>query len=305
MDPPKSTSKAQTTQRPSPIPRIQYLDGAGNRRGIMGAERRPGADFKVAGTSPPGGGVCLYEGRIKELAAQLPKINVSAVLTSFPRPNQAFWTLSALWSGWLWGPEALEHFKSVLRRRRYDWGWHANAIQGALESLASDLPDGTPYFGLINEVEPGFLSAVLLGSQLSNLKLCGAALRTEDDQAQILWRHSKAQVRTNQIWEGDPKNPQPGCSPLSPKGKRRTESLFLFARRSPGWVSIKAPARYKILHRAKLSARLGQIFNKLSHFEMVSCNSKAVTNHWKSVSSGSGILTWRSCRSLIGWRWPW
>ena len=116
---------------------------------------------------PPGGGVCLYEGRIRELAAELPKIDVNAILTSFPRPNQAFWTLSALWSGWLWGPEALEHFKSVLRRKRYDWGWHANAIQGALESLASDLPDGTPYYGLINEAEPGFLSAALLGSQLA------------------------------------------------------------------------------------------------------------------------------------------
>jgi len=140
---------------------------------------------------PPGGGVCLYEGRIKELAANLPQIDVSAVLTCFPRPNQAFWTLSALWSGWLWGPEALEHFKSVLRRRRYDWNWHTNAIQGALACLEADLPEGTPYYGLINEVEPGFLSAVLLGSRLSNLKFCGAALRTGDSQAQILWRHSR------------------------------------------------------------------------------------------------------------------
>jgi len=145
---------------------------------------------------PPssGGGICLYEGRIKELAASLPKIDVSAVLTAFPRPNQAFWTLSALWSGWLWGSEAGEHFKSVLRRRRYDWGWHANAIQSALISLAADLPVNTPYFGLITEVEPGFLSAVVLGCQLADLKLSGAAMRLEDGQAQLVLHHPSTRI---------------------------------------------------------------------------------------------------------------
>jgi hypothetical protein len=139
---------------------------------------------------PKGGGICLFEGRIRELAITLPKIDVSAILTVFPRPNQAFWTLSALWSGWLWGPEAVEHFKSVLRRRRYDWGWHTNALQTALHSLSTDISENTPYFGLINELEPGFLSAVLLGCQIAGLRLGGLALRIEDEMAQVTCKHS-------------------------------------------------------------------------------------------------------------------
>ncbi len=140
---------------------------------------------------PPEGGICVYEGRIRSLVTDLTKITGSAVVSSFPRPNQAFWTLSALWSGWLWGHEALEHFKSVLRRRRYDWSWHINAIKSALDYLVPSLSADTPYFGLINELEPGFLSAVLLGSQLSKLNLTGIAVRAEEGQAQITWEAEK------------------------------------------------------------------------------------------------------------------
>jgi len=136
-------------------------------------------------------GICIFEGRIKDLPKTLDEIDVSAIVTSFPRPNQAFWTLSALWSGWLWGHEALEHYKSVLRRRRYDWGWHATAIQAALNNLVNNLGDKTPLFGLINEVEPGFLSAIIIGSLVSNLNLCSIALRSEDGQAQLSWQCSQ------------------------------------------------------------------------------------------------------------------
>lgn len=140
------------------------------------------------------GGICLFEGRIKELSALLPQVDICSIITTFPRPNQAFWTLSALWSGWLWGYEAVEHFKSVLRRRRYDWGWHTTAIHHALGSLADDIPEETPFFGLINEVEPGFLAAVTLATQLVNLDLCGIALRSEDGQAQITWKYKQTEV---------------------------------------------------------------------------------------------------------------
>jgi hypothetical protein len=143
---------------------------------------------------PPGGGICLFEGRIRELAVDFPDFKINAVLTAFPRPNQAFWTLSALWAGWLWGYEAVEHFKSVLRRRRYDWGWHTHAVQSALKSLANELSEGTPYFGLINEAEPGFLSAIILAGYLSNLELNGIAIRAEDGQAQITWNHPVKKV---------------------------------------------------------------------------------------------------------------
>ncbi len=68
---------------------------------------------------PEGGGVCIYEGRLKDLAHEVKKeIPIAAVIGSLPRPNQAFWTLCALWAGWLWGREAVEPYKVALRRPR-------------------------------------------------------------------------------------------------------------------------------------------------------------------------------------------
>lgn len=134
---------------------------------------------------PNEGGICIYQGRVKELSSHFADINIDAIVTAFPRPNQAFWTLSALWAGWLWGPDALSHFKGVLRRRRYDWGWHTTAIQNALNNLFPELGEKIPFFGVINEVEPGFLSSVIIGCQYASLAKCTAAMRVEDKQALI------------------------------------------------------------------------------------------------------------------------
>jgi hypothetical protein len=94
---------------------------------------------------------------LKELAHEVKKeIPIAAVIGSVPRPNQAFWTLSALWAGWLWGKDAVEPYKVALRRRRYDWAWSATALFAIFEHLNGLLADGVPMFGLIPEPEPAF-----------------------------------------------------------------------------------------------------------------------------------------------------
>src|SRR5690606_14960502 len=87
---------------------------------------------------PARGGICIFEGRIRglgEAGAGTDSRAPDAVLSALPRPNQAFWTLSALWAGWLWGAQETAAFKSVLRRRRYDWSWHSTALNAALGHL--------------------------------------------------------------------------------------------------------------------------------------------------------------------------
>ncbi len=134
------------------------------------------------------GGLCLFDGPMRDLAPRLKDISLGAVVTVLPRPNQAFWTLSALWAGWLWGREAAAPFKSVLHRRRYDWNWHAAALYAALKNLSDHLPLNAPLFAIIPEPEPAFLSAALLAAAGSGFDLAGLALRTRHDPAQILWQ---------------------------------------------------------------------------------------------------------------------
>ena len=135
-----------------------------------------------------GGGLCLFDGPMRDLSPQLKEFTPSAVVTVLPRPNQAFWTLSALWAGWLWGREAATPFKSVLHRQRYDWNWHAVAIHSALKNMADHLPLNTPFFAIVPEPESAFLSAAMLAVAGSGFELAGMALRTRHDPVQILWQ---------------------------------------------------------------------------------------------------------------------
>ena len=141
---------------------------------------------------PESGGICIYEGRLKDLAHEVKKeIPISAVISALPRPNQAFWTLSALWAGWLWGREAVEPYKIALRRRRYDWAWNATALHAAFAHLFELLPLGTPFFGLLPEAEPSFLTSALTAASAAGFDLKSLALRTEHDPIQMVWERGE------------------------------------------------------------------------------------------------------------------
>ena len=138
--------------------------------------------------APESGGITVFEGRLKNLGPDLEGMHIEAVLASLPRPNQAFWTLSALWAGWMWGKEAAAPFKSVLRRRRYDWTWHCSALAATYESLLPHLPASTPFYSLIGEAEAGFVTAAMVAAYLNGFNLSGLALRAKNGQAQMLWQ---------------------------------------------------------------------------------------------------------------------
>lgn len=153
-------------------------------------------EWQTAADQVEPGGILIFEGRLKDLASQLGDFPLKAVLAPLPRQNQAFWTLSALWAGWLWGREAAAPFKSVLRRRRYDWSWHAAALYAALSSLSPNIPEGTPALGLIGEAEPGFLSAAMMAADSAGFATQGVAMRHQDDQAQIHWVRTARPIPT-------------------------------------------------------------------------------------------------------------
>jgi hypothetical protein len=164
-----------------------------------------------------GGGIILYDGPLRELSTKislsssLKAIQFDAVVSVIPRHNQAFWTLSALWTGWIWGPEAIGSFKSVLRRRRYDWTWHTSALNYAFRSMSEILPSGIPFFGLIGEAESKFMSAAIIAAGQADLNLQGIALRAESNLAEILWEHksdssSDYQLPANALMENNLRN---------------------------------------------------------------------------------------------------
>jgi len=151
--------------------------------------------WRPAGNLPEGS-LCIFDGRLKSFAEEVRReIPIAAVIGAIPRPNQAFWTLSALWSGWLWGRTSAEPFKVGLRRRRYDWGWSATALGSAFHHLNDLLPLGTPVFCLLPEPEPPFLTAALTSAGSAGFDLKGLAVRTGHDPIQMLWRRGEHLLR--------------------------------------------------------------------------------------------------------------
>ena len=115
-------------------------------------------------------------------------IDVHSALAVLPRPNQAFWTLSAIWSGWLWGREAVQPLSSALERRRYDWQWHASALHSTFSTLHKHTPMGFSLFGWLPELVPGFLAAAMVAAEAAGFEITQAALSPEPEFSQILWK---------------------------------------------------------------------------------------------------------------------
>lgn len=137
--------------------------------------------------SEPASGIYLFEGRLKTLDPAPETGFFSAVLNTIPRPNQAFWTLSTLWTGWIWGKDAAAPIRQVLSRQRYDWNWHTNALRGIFNELFN-LGEETPYiWGLIPENEPMLLLATLLAAESVGFKLQTFAQSIDDQLAQCQW----------------------------------------------------------------------------------------------------------------------
>lgn len=160
-------------------------------------------------------GIFRFKGRIKELdlgneldsaagadaasagaAGAVATNAVAAVLTAIPRPNQAFWTLSALWTGWIWGQDAVTPIRQVLARQRYDWNWHSNALRSVFEAIRDIYQPGMKFWGLVAENEPLLLLAALLAANEAGFQLDTFAQSRDDQIAQCTWTtHPIAHVR--------------------------------------------------------------------------------------------------------------
>ncbi|HPN52439.1 MAG TPA: hypothetical protein PKW33_12685, partial [Anaerolineaceae bacterium] len=128
---------------------------------------------------PSSGGITLFSGRFKDLMAGLARFNLGAVMTVLPRPNQAYWTLSTIWSGWLWGREAAAQMITVLERSRYDWPWYAGALESLLRNLRGICKEDMPFRAIMTEYEPHFLQSMLIAVNQSGFKHEGMSLRPE------------------------------------------------------------------------------------------------------------------------------
>lgn len=138
---------------------------------------------------PKSGGVCLYQRRLADQDSFPGTNEIARICCLFPRPNQAFWTFSALWSGWLWGRKGATPMRSALARRRYDWFWFAQAIRATYYPISKKTRKDALVFGLLPDISPNFYLGMLCGMAAAGFQLRGAASRPEDELVQCEWQN--------------------------------------------------------------------------------------------------------------------
>ena len=141
---------------------------------------------------PEGAGICLFPGPVRALELP-PEIKVEQLLCLPPRPNQAYWTLSALWSAWLWGREEATSFSGVLGRRRFDWHWHTLALHQALERSGQWLTAKGKMFLQIGEPSAGMVLATYAAGRYAGFNLQGTAMRSVQAPIQTWWQKSESE----------------------------------------------------------------------------------------------------------------
>lgn len=137
---------------------------------------------------PAGPGICLYPGRVRDLAAAAKGTRIDKLMCVFPRPNQAFWTLCSLWASWLWGKQKASGFSQVIERRRFDWHWHTSALHSALLPAAALAGENVPMFGLVPEPAAGLMSSVIQSAAISGFRIQGCAVKNLDTPIQLEWK---------------------------------------------------------------------------------------------------------------------
>lgn len=147
---------------------------------------------------PKNGGICLYQRKLADHDDFLSNEKPKAIVAVFPRPNQAFWTFSALWSGWLWGRKGTSPMRSALSRRRYDWYWFAKAILSTMDSIKDKFGDEIPFFGLLPEATPNFYLGLLCGMYSAGFQLESAAYRPYDELIQCKWKPGAAEYSNHE-----------------------------------------------------------------------------------------------------------
>lgn len=152
----------------------------------------PGVDWTELGENVElaPGTIYIFHGGYSELAELIGRERLDYALTVPPRPNQAFWTLSALWAAWLWGQSAAAPVKVALRRRRYDWAWHADALHTVIRQITPLLKPPASVAAYLPESEPGFIAALLSSLDALGYDLQGRALRAHEGHAAAIWQRA-------------------------------------------------------------------------------------------------------------------
>jgi hypothetical protein len=112
---------------------------------------------------------------VRRLSQVLPEDSVSLIITTPPRMDPVFWSLSYLWSGWLFGREEAAALRPLLKRKKTDWDWYQRAMNSTLRALRRALQAQGRLVLIFASEGPAFVEALLMAASQASFDLEGAS----------------------------------------------------------------------------------------------------------------------------------
>lgn len=233
-------------------------------------------------TLPSGAGICLFPSRIRDLMPLEDEVHFKGVAAVFPRPNQALWTLSAVWSGWLWGRQAVAPLRNALDRKRYDWAWHSAALEQAVTAISRNAADGLPIIALVPEISAGLGLSIFSALQKANLELTGLAYSEAEEILQLTGKFTRAARKVGPALEQ--LFPDAVEDELSARGMPARYPTLLIGALSRALAEncplVAAPSLSKNPPTDSLYQRLGRLISNPSRFQRLGSQAAEIDSGW-------------------------
>jgi hypothetical protein len=107
---------------------------------------------------------------VRRLSRLLPEDSVSLIITAPPRLDPVFWSLSYLWSGWLFGREEAAALRPLLKRRKTDWDWYQRAMNSTFRALRRALQARGRLVLVFAAEGPAFVEALFTAASLAGFE---------------------------------------------------------------------------------------------------------------------------------------
>ncbi len=117
---------------------------------------------------------------VRRVAAMLPPASVALVIAAPQAYYRPFWTLSYLWSGWLWGRHKAALLKPLLRRKTMGWSWYRRSLAAALRTLHRPLRAQGNMIFLLEGADLAHVTNLILASVGADFKLDGLLYQPQE-----------------------------------------------------------------------------------------------------------------------------
>jgi hypothetical protein len=120
---------------------------------------------------------------VRQLSQMFPAESVSLIITDPPRLDPVFWSLSYLWSGWLFGREEAAALRPLLKRKKTDWDWYQRAMNSTWRALRRALQIQGRLVLVFASEGPAFVEALFMAASLAGFEPEGASCQPGEASA--------------------------------------------------------------------------------------------------------------------------